>query len=181
LDLHSHEYRYNLDYKIAYSKPYIQQMTDKLLDYIAAAENATNPIPESSCGESIHLHEIKDLYGDVTTSDSQSTQLENIKSAANEALKLVDALYACQDVREDMDVLTWYESVKYKVPKIHRMATYIFSIPHTQIQNEREFSLASVIGRARRASVSCCLIFSSVTRIWMSFYMKKALNSLMGT
>jgi hypothetical protein len=28
-------------------------MKDKLLDYIAAAENAANPIPESSCGERI--------------------------------------------------------------------------------------------------------------------------------
>jgi hypothetical protein len=45
LDLLYHEYRYNLDYKIAYSKPCIQQMKDKLFDYIAAAENATNPIP----------------------------------------------------------------------------------------------------------------------------------------
>jgi hypothetical protein len=115
LDLHSHEYRYNLDYKIAFSKPYIQQMKDKLLDYIAAAENATNPIPESICGESMHLHEIKDLYGDATASDSQSTQLDNIKS-----------LCSCQDVKEDVDVLAWYESVKYKVPKIHRMATFIF-------------------------------------------------------
>jgi sarcosine oxidase delta subunit len=53
-----------------------------------------------------------------------------------------------------MDVLAWYESVKYKVPKIHGMSTSIFSIPHTQIQNEREFSLAGVIGRASGASVS---------------------------
>jgi hypothetical protein len=37
-DLHSHEYRYNLDYKIAYLKPYIQQMKEKLLEYISAAE-----------------------------------------------------------------------------------------------------------------------------------------------
>jgi hypothetical protein len=74
LELHSHEYRYNLDNKIAYSKPYIQQMKDKLLFYIAAAEKATIPIPGSSCGESIYLNEIEDLYGDATTSDSQSTQ-----------------------------------------------------------------------------------------------------------
>jgi hypothetical protein len=48
LDLHSREHRCNLD-KISYSKPYyIQQMKDKLLDYIAAAEKATNPIPASS-------------------------------------------------------------------------------------------------------------------------------------
>jgi hypothetical protein len=46
-----------------------------------------------------------------------------------------------------MDVLPWYESVKYKVPMIHRMATSMF-------QNEHEFSLAGVIGRASRASVS---------------------------
>jgi hAT family C-terminal dimerisation region len=151
--LHSHEYRYNLDYKSAYSKPYLQQMKDKLLDYMAAAENATNPIPESICGESMHLHEIKDLYGDATASDSQSTQLDIIKSAAKEDLKIVHALRSCQDVKEDVDALAWHESVKYKVPKIHRMATYIFSIPPTQIQNERKFSLAGVIVRAHRASV----------------------------
>jgi hypothetical protein len=127
-------------------------MKDKLLDYIAAAENATNPIPGSSCRESIHLHEIKDFYGDTTTSDSQCTQLENIKSAATEELKQFRALCSFQDVKEDVDVLALYESVKYKVPKIRRMATYIVSIPPTQIQNERESSQAGVIGQ--RASVS---------------------------
>jgi hypothetical protein len=79
------------------------------LDNIAAAENATNPIPESSSGESIYLHKIKETYGDAITSDSQSTQLENIKSAANGELK---RFHACQDVTEDMDILAWYESVK---------------------------------------------------------------------
>jgi hypothetical protein len=64
LDLHSHGYRYNLLlHMISYSKPYIQQMKEMILDYIAAAENAAKLIPESSCGESIHLHEIMDIYG----------------------------------------------------------------------------------------------------------------------
>jgi hypothetical protein len=53
LDLHSHEFRYNLDYKIAHSKLYILQMKDKVLDYIAAAEHAAKPIPESTCGEGV--------------------------------------------------------------------------------------------------------------------------------
>jgi hypothetical protein len=88
-------------------------MKDKLLDYIEAAANATNPIPESSCGESIYLQEINDLYGDATTSDYQSTQLENIKSVANEELKHFHASCSCNDVKEDVDVLAWYESVKY--------------------------------------------------------------------
>jgi hypothetical protein len=52
---------------ITYSKPYIQHMKNMLLDYIAGAENAAKIIPESSCGESIHLHEIMDIYGDATT------------------------------------------------------------------------------------------------------------------
>ncbi len=52
---------------ISYLKPCIQQMREMLLDYIAAAENAAKLIPESSCGESIHLHEIMDIYGDATT------------------------------------------------------------------------------------------------------------------
>jgi hypothetical protein len=54
-----------------------------------------------------------------------------------------------------MDIVAWYQSVKYKVPKIQRMATYIFSIPPKQIQNLRKFSLAGAIGQARRAR---CLI-----------------------
>jgi hypothetical protein len=86
LDLNSHQYIYNLDNKITYLTPHTQQMKEKLLDYIAAVENAANPIPESSCGESIHLHEIQELFGDATTSDSQGTPLENIKSATNEEL-----------------------------------------------------------------------------------------------
>jgi hypothetical protein len=61
-------------------------MKEKLLEYIAIAENATNTIPRSSCGESIHLHEIKDLYRNAVTSESQSTQLENRKSEAKEEL-----------------------------------------------------------------------------------------------
>jgi hypothetical protein len=68
LDLHSHGYRYNLLLlMISYLKPCLQQMREMLLDYIAAAENAAKIIPESSCGESIHLHEIMDIYGDATT------------------------------------------------------------------------------------------------------------------
>jgi hypothetical protein len=70
LDLYSHGFRY---YKIAHSKPYILQMKDKLLDYIVAAEHAANHISESTCGEGVHLHEIKDLYGVTTTSNSEST------------------------------------------------------------------------------------------------------------
>ena len=57
------------------------------------------------------------------------------------------------DLKEEVDVLTWYESIKYKAPQIYRIATYIFSVPPTQIQNERDFSLAGVFGQARRASL----------------------------
>ena len=39
LEFHLREYNYEPDYKIVYSKPYIKTMKDKLLDYIAAAEN----------------------------------------------------------------------------------------------------------------------------------------------
>jgi hAT family C-terminal dimerisation region len=124
------------------------------LDYVAAAENAATPIPESSGSEGVCLHEIKDLYGDTTTSDYQSTNLKSIKVAANEELTFFHGLCSCPDVKEDMDVLAWFERVKDKVPKIHRMATYVFSIPPTQIQNDHDFSLAGVFGQAQRASTS---------------------------
>jgi hypothetical protein len=59
-----------------------------------------------------YLHEIRDLYGDTTTSYSESTHLENIKAAANEELKIFHALCSCLDVKEDVDFLAWYERVK---------------------------------------------------------------------
>jgi hypothetical protein len=63
------------------------------------------------------------------------------------------------------------------------MATYIFSIPPTQIQNERKFSLAGVIGRARRARFSIemrsDLLF--INQNMDTFLHEKTLNPLMGT
>jgi hypothetical protein len=94
LDLHSHEYRYTQDYKIAYSRPYMVQTKDRLLDYIAAAENTENPIPESICGDSFNMDEMKDLYRDEANFDSHGTQLENIKFAANDGINFMDVAYA---------------------------------------------------------------------------------------
>ena len=129
-------------------------MKDKLLDYIAAAENAANPITEPSCDKNVLLVEMNELYGDAPVSNSNGSNLDLIKAAATEELKMFHNLCFGLDITEGVDVLTWYESVKYKVPKIYRMALYIFSIPPTEIQNERDFSLAGVFGQARRASLS---------------------------
>ena len=52
------------------------------------------------------------------------------------------------------DVLNWYKENKPAIPMIHEFATFFFTIPASQIENERNFSLAGVIGRSRRASLT---------------------------
>jgi hypothetical protein len=66
------------------------QTKDRLLHYIAAAENTVNPIPESIWGDSFKMDEMKDLYRDEANFDSHSTLLENIKFAANDGINFMD-------------------------------------------------------------------------------------------
>jgi hypothetical protein len=77
------------------------------LEYFAAAEFAANRILESSCGESIHLHQNKELCRDATTSDSQRAQLKHSKSAAKKERNIFHALCSCLDVKENVYALAW--------------------------------------------------------------------------
>jgi hypothetical protein len=64
-----------------------RKISNTLLDYTTAADFIVNPIPESICGESFNMDEMKDLNGDKANFDSNSTLLENIKLATNEGIK----------------------------------------------------------------------------------------------
>ena len=50
------------------------------------------------------------------------------------------------------DVWKWYETYKMQIPMVYQLAEIVFCIPPSQIENERDFSLAGVIRRSRRAS-----------------------------
>ena len=52
------------------------------------------------------------------------------------------------------DVLRWYNLNQPTIPMIYRFALLLFSIPPSQIENERDFSLAGIIGRSRRSSLT---------------------------
>ena len=49
-------------------------------------------------------------------------------------------------------MLGWFQANKSSIPTISNFASIIHSIPPSQIENERDFSLAGVIARARRAT-----------------------------
>ena len=68
----------------------------------------------------------------------------------------------------DVEMLQWYDTNKLAIPIIYRFTRIIFSIPLSQIENEQNFSLVGVIGRARRSSFTVnnlsMLIFTNKNR-----------------
>ena len=52
------------------------------------------------------------------------------------------------------EVMAWFKLNKLKIPMISHLASIIHVIPPSQIENERDFSLAGVIACAKRAALS---------------------------
>ena len=55
---------------------------------------------------------------------------------------------------ESWEVIDWFNINKFKIPKISYFASIIYSIPPSQIENARDFWLARVIARAKRATLT---------------------------
>ena len=52
------------------------------------------------------------------------------------------------------EVMAWFKLNKLKIPMISHLALIIHVIPPSQIENERDFSLAVVIACAKQAALS---------------------------
>ncbi len=57
-------------------------------------------------------------------------------------------------------VLDWYKDRQTLLPMMSSFAAILYSIPPSQIENERDFSLAGVYGCARRSSMSIQMLSS---------------------
>ena len=55
---------------------------------------------------------------------------------------------------ESYEVMDWFNTNQSNIPTISYFASIIHSIPPSQIENERDFSLAWVIARAKRATLT---------------------------
>jgi hAT family C-terminal dimerisation region len=144
IDLHQSALNHMTEGKTS-AKNYVNQMKQKFLEYAEAAHRAAHPEVEV-----LTRSQTDDpIYDD----DIGSGAIEN---RAETEFKMLRELSKSR--KEDIDVLTWYESIKHQVPQMYRLAKIVFAIPPTQIQNERDFSLAGVFTRARRASMTNAML-----------------------
>ena len=67
---------------------------------------------------------------------------------------LVKQFFSRGKKMESYEVMDWFHENQSNIPTISNFASIIHSIPPSQIENERDFSLAGVIARARRATLT---------------------------
>jgi len=67
---------------------------------------------------------------------------------------LVKQFFSSGKKMESYEVKDWFNLNQSNIPTISYFASIIHSIPPSQIENERDFSLAGVIARARRATLT---------------------------
>jgi len=141
------------------SATYLSHINDMLLVYIVAAEEKENPTgaAPSSTNESNYV--IPDVvFAGLTPNymnqpNGNTTTRERAIRELGEFKALVLQFFSSGRKMETIeDVYNFYNVNRHRIPMIHRIAMIILSIPPSQINNERDFSLAGVIARARRAS-----------------------------
>ena len=67
---------------------------------------------------------------------------------------LVKQYFSSGKKMESYEVMDWFNTNQSNIPTISYFASIIHSIPPSQIENERDFSLAGVIARAKRATLT---------------------------
>jgi hAT family C-terminal dimerisation region len=143
---------------------YVNSMKKRLVEYVEAMDKALNPDVDVS-----HVDEVAQdkLYDDDDDGGAPDNQIQ----MEFKMLRDLSKRKVC-----NTDVLSWYETVKVQIPRLYRFAQIIFSIPPTQIQNERDFSLAGVFTRARRASMTNVML-SNLLFINQNIKIKKSFEA----
>lgn len=136
------------DFKIV-----LKKVLEIFFDYMAAAQRAANPpVAMNATGSS-------SIYSD--DEDEGSNIVSNlVEDSKREFKRYRDA--ASIEPPQTQTPLQWFKSRQGLFPMIYRMALIIHCIPPSQIDNERDFSIAGVFARAKRASMSVEMLSSLV-------------------
>jgi hAT family C-terminal dimerisation region len=133
-------------------KTFVSSMRRELFDYVVASDATIH----TSTGSISNNNDLQDsMYSDdehETLGNSEANDLVLQQVKVEFATLRTEARQS--STAEKGDVLLWYKRREAILPKLSRFARIIFSIPPSQIDNERDFSIAGVFARARRASLS---------------------------
>ena len=130
-------------------------MTDMLLDYVVAAEEKINPPTESSSSGATSdyvLPYVFELFSNSVAPESTGTR---VRCEFGVYKDLVTHHFKAGNKMESAkEMMAWFKLNKLKISMISHFASIIHVIPPSQIENERDFSLAVVIACAKRAALS---------------------------
>ena len=158
------------------NKEYFTTMMGVLLEYMCAHEEKQNPTPNNhvttrstyalpdllTFDDSMHdpnflVESLKVCYFVVKVYHFSKLLTIFLKSRAKREFEIykntVKSFFGSgKKIESAQEVFDWYEPEKLRIPMVYNFAYNIFCIPASQIENEKDFSLAGVIQRSRRTS-----------------------------
>ena len=136
------------------SYAFFSRLTSMLFEYIVAAEDKKNPPQCTTIDDSFHGDfALPDIFEMVSGEGNVKNTLTHDKREFDVYKTLVKKHFLSGKVMEtSKDVLEWFKANSFQIPMISHFANIIHCMSPSQIDNERDFSLAGVIARAKRAS-----------------------------
>ena len=132
---------------------YFSHMTEYLFDYVVAAEDKKNPPIAAPPTPSSVNYALSDVFGFLlSNTDMESTRVRATQEFGTYKQLVTNHFLSGKPLETASEVLEWFDQNSSKIPMISHFASIIYSIPPSQIENERDFSLAGVTARAKRAS-----------------------------
>ena len=144
------------------SQPYISMMISKFYSYLVAAEERKNPVPVHrkpgrAENEGFFSNEISFDLDDagLDICNIHPSTMDRAKQEFKSYQVEVQLAMSTDGRPESMDdVLQFYRCNGRKFPMVTLLSQIVLAIPSSQIDNERDFSLAGNIGRSRRSSIT---------------------------
>jgi len=137
------------------SYTYFSHMTEKLFDYVIAADNKKNFKAQSSATDVADTDYIlPDIFQMLPNADDFEGTRARARHEFGVYKQLVAQHFLSGKGMESGEVVDWFIVNKSKIPMISHFASIVHIIPPSQIENERDFSSTGEIARAKRASLT---------------------------
>lgn len=136
---------------------YVKSATKKLFDHVAAMGAKKFPAQKNGSASTSdnNLATTVALYSDDEDNfDDYEERLNRLKDDIKREFRCLREEAKRDKPGSGEKVLEWYKEQHLLVSNLYQFAQAIYSIPPSQIENERDFSLAGVYNRPSRASMT---------------------------
>lgn len=123
----------------------IQAYTEKLVEFMESSEIHSSG-GSAALPSEVDASRAFNLFGSSLSSENQ-------RKVALRA-ELVKYQHQTLTYKDGTDVMAWIRDQNRVCPNVVRVALCLFSVPGSQAENERVFSLAGILSKQRRSNIS---------------------------